>query len=179
MTVSIWLLAGIGVLGAIDIVAYHTLAHAIRRHPECRREVLIHAARGPGFMILFGLLPNLAWEGAWFWALIAVLAAELPISLVDFLIEKRSRSHLGGLPTGEYILHSAIAVLYGALIACVFFEGAHWASSPTGLRWEPAAVPLALRVLLGLMAAGALVACAQDLLAARRLDRAAVSERCS
>jgi hypothetical protein len=172
MNVACWLLLAIGVLGALDIALFHVLAHDLRRHRESRAELVTHALRGPTYALLFAAVPNLALHGAWFWALVGLLAVDLAISIADFALERRSRALLGGLPTGEYLLHVSIAILYGAFVAAVAFEAGAWADLPTRVAWEPAPVPDVLRWTLTAMAPLVLATGALDALAVVRLGRA-------
>jgi hypothetical protein len=34
----------------------------------------------------------------------------------DFMLERHSRESFGGLPSGEYVLHIILAMLFGALV---------------------------------------------------------------
>jgi hypothetical protein len=177
MTAAIWILFVLGLLGAADIVLFHTLAHGIRRHPDCRTELLVHALRGPTYALLFAGVPNLGLHGAWFWTLCALLAFDLLLSVVDFLVERRSRARLGGLPTGEYLLHVLLGILFGAFVALLLSATASWSSLPTALAWQPAAVPDLLRWTLVVMAAGVLASGAMDAAAWWRMRSAAARGR--
>jgi len=165
-----WILFALGCLGAADIALFHTVSHGIRRHPDSRRELLAHALRGPTYAALFLALPNCALEGGWYGALLALLAFDLAVSLWDFSMEGESRRALGGLPAGEYVVHVALAMLFGAMVAVILGEaGALW-PLPSRIAWEPAAVPDLLRLALGVMAAGVLWSGMEDWRAARRMS---------
>jgi len=155
MTAATWILFVLGLLGATDIVCYHTLSHGIRKHPDCRTELLPHALRGPTYALLFAVVPNFALYGAWFWALGALLLFDLGLSVWDFAIERRSRARLGGLPTGEYELHVAMGILFGAFVALVLADGGAQAAQATAIVWRPLGPDL-LRWILGAMAVGVL-----------------------
>ncbi len=169
MQTATYLLLILGVLGAADIALYHSISHGIRSHADSRHELVVHSLRGPTYFALFLLVPNVAMRGAWFWALIGLFVVDLGISIWDFLIEKKSRRQLGGLPSGEYVLHIVMAMVFGALVASVSFGAGHWAAEPTRLALEPVAVPALLRYALGAMALGVLFSGLQDALAAIRL----------
>jgi hypothetical protein len=91
---------------------------------------------------------------------------------VDFALERDSRRDLGGLSSGEYLLHVGIAILFGALVTAVAFEGGASRALPTSITWGESAVPWALRALMAVMALGALVSAAFDAAAVVRLGRA-------
>ena len=171
MAAATWILLALGLLGAADIALFHTLAHGIRRNPESRQEVLVHAFRGPTYALLFLAVPNLAMEGGAFLALLVLLGFDLGISIWDFAIEGASRRSLGGLPAGEYVLHVLMAMLFGALAACILQDAADRVAIPTCLAFRPADVPDWLRGVLALMAAGVFVSGLQDALAVVRMGK--------
>jgi hypothetical protein len=152
MEIATYLLLAIGILGAADIALFHTVANGIRAHADSRWELYVHSLRGPTYGSLFLLIPNVQMHGAWFWALLALFALDVAISLWDFALEKASRATFGGLPTGEYILHIVIAMFFGGLVAVVSLQCGAWANLPTNLQFAPAAVPVMVRILLAVMA---------------------------
>ena len=174
METATYILLAIGLLGAADIVLFHTIANGIRSHADSRQELLVHSLRGPTYASLFVLVPNFALHGAWFWALIGIFVVDVGISLWDFAIEKRSRTVFGGLPTGEYILHILIAMLFGALVMSVAYGAGHWGFLPTYVGYSPVAVPGLLRLFLAVMAGVVLFTELGDLRAALRLGKGRV-----
>jgi len=157
MIVATWLLFTLGCLGALDILLFHSIAHDLRRHAPSRVELMSHAMRGPVYALLFVLVPNVRMQGTWFWGLVGILVLDLLVSLWDFSIEKASRRALGGLPSGEYVLHSVIAMFFGAFVMAVLWETEGWATQETALTWTPDAVADPLRLLLAVMAGGVLL----------------------
>ena len=75
------------------------------------------------------------------------------------------------------MLHIILAMLFGALVASVFFSVGLWRVMPTRLTYEPAAVPIFLRVVMGFMAIFVLFTGAMDAAAATRLSKVANHER--
>ena len=173
MEAATYILFVLGCLGATDILLYHSVAHGIRSHQDSRLELWIHSLRGPIYAALFLLIPNFTLHGGFFWLLIGIFIFDVCVSLGDFIIERGSREFFGGLPTGEYVLHIILAMLFGALVANVFFSAGHWSAMPTHLTYEPATVPLLLRVVMGFMAIFVLVTGALDAIAATRLTKKA------
>jgi len=153
MEAATYILLAIGILGATDILLFHTVSHGIRAHADSANELLVHSLRGPTYASLFVLVPNFAMEGAWFWLLMAIFVVDVAISLWDFVLEKHSRAVFGGLPTGEYILHIVLAMLFGAMVACVIQNAGHWAMRPTRIAYEPADIHWIIRAMLAVMAA--------------------------
>lgn len=171
MLIATWLLLGISILGAADTLFFHCLGHSLRSHAPARLELWTHAARGPTYFLLFLFVPNFKPEGAWLWALAVLLAIDLGISVADFSFEKKSRELLGGLSTGEYILHSLIAVLYGGFVCSLLYESAGSWNAPTQLSPADENLPLWLRGLFVVMALGVFGSGYLDARAARSLAR--------
>lgn len=171
MEAATYMLLALGILGAIDLLLFHTIAHGIRRHRPSRAELMAHSLRGPVYALLFVLIPNFACNGAWYWALLGLLLFDLAVSLFDFAVEKQSRSLLGGLPTAEYILHMIMAMLFGAMVATIVMTTDTWARAPTALVYAPVGIPGAVRLLLGIMAIGVLTSGIQDARAVLRMSR--------
>jgi hypothetical protein len=153
MTVPSVLLFLLGVLGATDILLYHSISHGIREHHDSRAELFTHFLRGPTYAALFLLVPNFAFRGWWVIGLLALYLFDVGISIADFWLESGSRRGLGGLPRGEYVLHVILAMLFGALVAATVYEcgGAIGADSALVWRTDSGPHPL-LRIALGLMA---------------------------
>jgi hypothetical protein len=170
MSTALWLLAIQGVLGALDTLYYHEWrARLPAGVPGTRPELLLHAARDFLYAVLFGSLPWVAWRGGWAVVLGLIIAAEIVITLADFVVEDRVRQPLGGVFPGERCMHTVMAILYGAALAYLVPElWAGW-QRPTALVIEPAAVPESLRTVLSLMAVGVFGSGVRDLYAALQL----------
>jgi len=172
MAAATWCLFAMGMLGACDIVFFHVLGQGLRCNHDSRRELVTHALRGLIYATLFLVIPNIAFRGAAYVLLVGLLLFDVAISVTDFTLEKQSRRLMGGLPTGEYLLHIALAALYGAMLTSILTATAPaWLHAPTAIRFEPADVPTALRIALATMAIGAFTTGTQDFLAVRRLMR--------
>lgn len=170
MNTVLWLLAIQGALGGFDTLYYHEWrARLPAGVPGTRPELLLHAARDVLYALLFGSLPWLEWRGAWAVGLALVIAAEIVITLADFVVEDRVRQPLGGVYPGERCMHTVMAILYGAVLAHLVPVVWAWGHLPTEFAVAPAPVPEALRWTLQLMAAGVLTSGARDLYAALQL----------
>jgi hypothetical protein len=151
----LWLLALLGLLGAFDTLYYHEWRGQLpARLPGVRPELRLHAARDFVYVIVFGSLPWLAWQGAWAAVFAALLAAEIVITIADFIVEDRVRKPLGGLFPGERATHALMGIVYGAILANLIPVLLDWADRPTGIVVDPPAVPGALRWALTLGAIG-------------------------
>jgi hypothetical protein len=171
METATYLLFILGCLGALDIALFHSIAHGIRSHADSQMELIVHSLRGPTYCLLFLVVPNFALHGFYFWCLIALFVVDVVISIWDFALERRSRQLLGGLPSGEYVLHILIAMIFGGLVTAYCFGGYVWPKLPTQIRYEPADVPSLLRMILMVMAVLVLLSGMQDAMAAWQLRR--------
>jgi hypothetical protein len=166
-----YLLFLLGCLGAADIALFHSVAHGIRSHPESVGELLTHSLRGPTYALLFLSIPNFEMHGLFAGGLMALFVFDLGISIWDFSLEQDSRRFLGGLPSGEYVLHMLMAIVFGALVATILYVGRGWFTAPTRLVYAPDGVPVVLRLALLCMATLVLVSGIQDAKAAFRLAK--------
>jgi hypothetical protein len=166
MLTVLWLLALLGALGAFDTLYYHEWRGQLpARLPGVRPELRLHAARDFIYVIVFGSLPWLAWQGAWAAVFAVLLAVEIVITIADFIVEDRVRKPLGGLFPGERATHALMGIVYGAILANLIPVLLDWADRPTGLVVDPPAVPSALRWALTLGAIGIGISGLRDLYA--------------
>lgn len=170
MSAALWLLAVQGVIGAFDTLYYHEWrarlpAQGLQSAPELK----LHAARDFLYAVLFATLPWLAWQGGWMLVLVAVLIAEIALTLKDFVVEISVRKTLGDVYGGERVTHAIMGILYGAMIASLIPVLIAWWSLPTALVVEPADVPASLRWVLEIMAIGVLASGLRDCYAAYQL----------
>ena len=115
---------------------------------------------------MFGTLPWLAWHGRWALALVAVLVAEIVLTLTDFVVEIAVRKPLGDVYAGERITHAVMGILYGAMIASLIPALIRWWPLPDSFAAASADVPGLLRWALTTMAIGVFVSGLRDLYAA-------------
>jgi hypothetical protein len=152
---ALWLLAVQGAIGAFDTFYYHEWRARLPALPGARPELRLHAARALIYAALFGLLPRVEWRGAWAYALGALLAAEVFITLRDFVVEDSVRAPLGGVFAGERTTHTVMAIIYGAMLANLLPAMLGWGRASTALAPHAAgAVPEELVWTLTLMSAG-------------------------
>lgn len=172
MKTALWLLAVQGVLGAFDTLYYHEWRARLPGSPVSSGiELSLHAWRDFVYAVLFGTLPWVAWNGVFAVLLGALLAAEIAITLADFVVEDRVRAPLGGVYPGERATHGIMGIVYGAMLAHLAPVIALWWAEPTALVLAPVPVPRGLRLALAVMAAGVLLSGLRDLGSARRLPK--------
>jgi hypothetical protein len=127
MDAALSLLMVQGALGAFDTLWYHEWKQRLPARATAGKELRLHAARDFAYAIVFGSLAWVAWEG-WLVGLLAlVLVFEILITLWDFIEEDVSRP----LPPGERVMHTVMAIVYGAFLANLFPQLAAWAAEPT------------------------------------------------
>lgn len=163
----LWLLAMLGVLGALDTLYYHEWrARLPARAALAHVELKLHAARDFIYAILFSTLPWVAWQGLWGMALAALFVAEIVITLADFIVEDHVRQPLGGVYHGERAMHAVMGIAYGGMLAHVLPVWRVWWLAPSGLVVAPPPAPEALRWVLVAMAVGVFLSGVRDLCAA-------------
>jgi hypothetical protein len=170
MIVALWLLAIQGLIGAFDTLYYHEWrARLPAWGSQSASELKLHAARDLFYAVLFGTLPWLAWRGGWVLVLVAVLVAEIILTLTDFVVEITVRKPMGDVYGGERITHAIMGILYGAMIACLIPVLLEWWRLPSGLVVASPPVSDLLRGALLIMAFGVLASGLRDLYAAYEL----------
>ncbi len=116
-------------IGAFDNLWHHELEAKLPQHISARYELVLHASREAIYAVLFLGLAWVRWEGGWAWVLGGLLAVEIVITLADFIEEDLTRR----LPKLERVLHTILAVSYGAFVAALAPEMVAWAAAPSGL----------------------------------------------
>jgi hypothetical protein len=169
MTGPLWVLVALGVMGAFDTLVFHEWIGKLPNDPRAVTELRLHAARDAVYATLFG---SLAWfepHGALVAAYAGLLAAEIAITLADFLVEDHTRR----LPGGERVTHALMGIVFGTLLALLAPFAAAWSHDPTAfVRADHGLLSWAL----SLFAIGVAGSGVRDLLAASRLRSAATEE---
>ncbi len=102
MKTALYLLGFQGLIGAFDTLFYHEWkARLPARGRRAAPELALHAARDFLYGVLFCTLPWLAWKGAWTIVLLVVIAAEIILTLWDFVVEIAVRRDLGDVYAGS------------------------------------------------------------------------------
>src|SRR5215207_8861012 len=141
ITVVASLLVVQGLLGAFDTFYSHEW-----------RERLLHSVRSAHFAVVFAGIAWLEWHGAWGVLMLAAMLSEYVVTIVDSVIEDRTR-RLGAI---ERINHMLLALNTGLYVA--FFAAqlaTRWLALPTGLA--AAQHPAWLTAVLSVFAAAVLV----------------------
>ena len=160
MTVAIWLLFVQALLGAFDTLYYHEYRLQLPHGQGTTTELRLHAARDFAYAIIIGTLGFVTWNGALAWILFALLAAEIAITLWDFIEEDRIRK----LPAGERAMHAVMGIVYGAFLANLLPEMLQWSRLPTGWGHSYHGFPAWV---LSALAVGVLLSGVRDAVASR------------
>jgi uncharacterized protein (TIGR01777 family) len=165
MTPLLWSLVAIQVaMGAFDTLYHHELTERLVWRPSQRHELQLHSIRNFLYALLFVVFGWFEAYGILAMVIIAVLVAEIVITLMDFVEEDLSRK----LPASERINHTLLALNYGAILALLLPVLIDWAVRPAGIKlvdhgW--------LGIAAAVTAAGVAVFGARDFAASRRLAR--------
>jgi uncharacterized protein len=131
MTPLLWILVAIQVaMGAFDTLYHHELTERLAWRTSQRHELQLHSIRNFFYALLFLAFGWLEIYGVLAMLVIAVLAAEVVITLMDFVEEDLSRK----LPPSERINHTLLAVNYGAILVLLLPVLIGWAGRPLGVR---------------------------------------------
>lgn len=151
-------------MGGFDIVYHHELTERLSWKPSQRRELLLHAARNLIYAVVFALLGWTRPQGLFAAGLMVVLAAEVAITLADFVEEDRTRK----LPASERVTHALLALNYGAILALLLPMLWGWAQMPGTIATVYHGIPSWLMAVASL---GVLMFGARDLATAARLKK--------
>jgi hypothetical protein len=169
MTAAVSLLLVNVVLGAWDTLWYHEhRARLATRLVHTAPELRLHVGRDVVYVVLYG---TLAWRRPEGWLVAPVvflLAAEILMTMADFVVEDRDRPAIGGLAPGERVLHSLMAIVYGAMLCRLLPVLVETATRPTALVVTD--VPRWMTIAATLSAAGIAVSGGRDALALRGWD---------
>lgn len=169
MTTVLSLLMVNAVLGAWDTLWYHEYrARLTAKLFSTRPELRLHVARDVVYVGLYGFFAMHRPAGLVVLVVIVAIAMEVAITLCDFVVEDRDRHIIGGMAAGERVLHSLMAIVYGAMLAHLVPELLAGAGEATGASRHDAPIWLSLSALA--VAFGIGVSGIRDALALRGFD---------
>jgi len=148
-----------GLLGAFDTLYYHEVRLRLPSVATARKELKLHAVRDFIYAVIFGSLAWINWNGLWAGVLVGLLAAEVFMTLWDFLEEDRSRK----VPPVERSMHAVMGLIYGAFLARLLPEIVRWSRLPSGFLFQDHGL---LSWLVSSMALGVFVSGLRDIFAA-------------
>lgn len=118
-------------LGAFDILYHHELREGLAWRTSARLELLLHSVRNLFYAAIFAALAWCEPSGIWAIALLAVLIAEIALTLWDFVEEDRSRR----LPASERVTHAVLAINYGVVLTLIVPHLLTQAGLPTSISF--------------------------------------------
>src|ERR1700704_6038795 len=127
----LWALIAIQILmGAFDTFYHHELIERLAWRVSQRHELELHSVRNTLYALLFLTLGWLEVHGFWAMLVIAILAVEIVVTLMDFVEEDISRK----LPASERINHTLLALNYGAILVLLLPVLIEWAGRSTAIK---------------------------------------------
>jgi hypothetical protein len=151
-------------IGGTDVVLNHELIVQLPRQPSAWAEQHLHVLREALFAALFPALAWWEWHGGYGAVIVLLLALELFVSTLDNSLEWQTRV----LPRTERLLHVALFVNFGIVLALAGLSLNGWLRAPAGLARVDYGWASWLLTACGLVSAGWAV---RDALAARRIGR--------
>ncbi len=150
--------------GAFDTLYHHELTERLPWRASQKDELRLHGVRNIFYAAIFLVIGWTEPKGVFAAILLAVLAIEIVITLMDFVEEDRSRR----LPASERVLHTLLALNYGAILALLAPALVAWSGEGTGVAFVNHG---AMSWLCVFGAIGTALFGVRDLGAARRLAR--------
>ena len=120
-----------GIMGAFDNFWHHELTEKLPSKPSAWFELTLHSARAFIYGIIFLALGWSTWNGVFAVVLAILLIVEVIITLWDFLEEDMTRK----LPPLERVLHTVLALNYGAVLAFLAPVLWTWSQQPTSIQY--------------------------------------------
>jgi len=124
---TLMILAVVGTIGAIDVLYYHLYRFRLYSQPGCVAEEVTHLLRNAIFIAILLVCMQPANE-SWSRVMFFLFAADMGNSVIDVLLERKSRAGLGGLPSGEYLVH--ILSTFGTGVAVASYTMALGSPAP-------------------------------------------------
>jgi len=121
----------LGLMGAFDTLYHHEFIERLPWRPEVKDELKIHALRNVFYFTIFFSLAWVQWEGFFAWLFLAILLAEVFVTFTDFALESKVRV----VPAPEIIVHTALGIVYGAVLAYLIPEVLAWSQLSTGFTF--------------------------------------------
>ena len=111
-------------LGAVDNLWHHEITERLPAKRAAAVELMLHSARELIYAFVFVGLAWFRWQGIWVALIAGVMLIEVAVTLLDFVIEDKTRQ----LPPFERVLHTLLALNFGAVLAML---------GPVLTRWWP------------------------------------------
>jgi len=117
------------VLGGIDNLWHHEITERLPTRRTAAVELSLHAVREFLYSFVFLALAWFRWQGPWAVLIAGVVVLEILVTIADFVVEDRTRR----LPALERVLHTLLAINYGAAVAFLTPVIVGWFELPAGV----------------------------------------------
>lgn len=156
-----------GLLGGFDTLYSHEWDARLPLKLYAARELKLHAGRSCIYVVIFAGLAWFEWHGALVAVLALLVLGEFGLTLVDSVVEDRTRD----VAAAERVVHMILGVTTGAWAGFVFYTGfTDWWSRPTALTATGYGV---VSWLLSFYALAVAISATRDAIAAYHLERQA------
>lgn len=118
-----------GLIGGADVILNHEIIARLPRQRWALTEQYFHTLREVAFGVLFPALAWFEWHGGYMAVIVLLLGLELWISTMDTVVEWNTRA----LPWTERVMHVALFVNFGIVLALLGMAMLDWAGMPTQL----------------------------------------------
>lgn len=125
----LWMITVQASLGALDNLWHHEIVERLPAKRAAAGELALHAVRELLYAFVFIALAWFRWQGVLALLIAGVLTLEIVITLADFIVEDRTRR----LPASERVLHTVLALNFGAILALFAPELYRWWESAPGV----------------------------------------------
>jgi uncharacterized protein (TIGR01777 family) len=163
MNIAFTLITIQALMGGLDNLWHHEITERLTARRSAANELALHALRELLYAFVFFAIAWYRWQGTWAALIGAVLVVEIVVTLADFVVEDRTRH----LPPFERILHTLMALNYGAVLALLVPMLVGWSRMPVAI----VATTHEFSWIFTLFAAGALVWSVRNGVAVLRLRR--------
>jgi hypothetical protein len=116
-------------VGGLDNLWHHELTERLPARRAAAGELALHSARELIYSFVFIALAWFRWQGYCVMLIVLALFLEIVITLADFVVEDRTRR----LPAFERVLHTVLAVNFGAALAALTPVFAEWWGMRSGI----------------------------------------------
>ncbi len=163
MEIVLVLLAIQGLIGAADNIWHHEMTENLTGRPEAKTELALHTIREAIYALIFCTIAWVSWNGIFAFCLAGLLLLEIAVTLTDFVIEDKTRK----LPPLERMMHTVLALNYGAILAFFIPVLLSWSQQESGFAAHEYGVLSWIMTAYGVGVAGWAL---YDLLAVQRLN---------
>jgi hypothetical protein len=129
MFVAFTLITFQALLGGIDNLWHHEITERLPARRAAAGELSLHSLREFLYAFIFLGLAWFRWQGYWAYVIACVLVLEIVVTLADFVVEDKTRQ----LPAFERVLHTVLALNYGAVFAVLVPVLIAWSKLPSGV----------------------------------------------